>query len=76
VTDKQAIEAAFLLGKQEGIIPALESAHALAYLNVLLPETSSDEIIILNLSGRGDKDMKTYIHYLEEGRERKEMVSG
>jgi tryptophan synthase beta chain len=76
VTDEQAIEAAFLLGKQEGIIPALESAHALAYLDVLLPETLSGEIIILNLSGRGDKDMTTYIRYLEEDRGRKEKVSG
>jgi tryptophan synthase beta chain len=64
VTDDQAIAAAFLLGKLEGIIPALESAHALAYLDQILPETSKDEIIVLNLSGRGDKDMKTYIQFL------------
>jgi tryptophan synthase beta chain len=66
VTDDQAIAAAFLLGKLEGIIPALESAHAFAYLDDLLPETSSDEIVVLNLSGRGDKDMNTYIQFLEQ----------
>jgi tryptophan synthase beta chain len=66
VTDDQAIAAAFLLGKQEGIIPALESAHALAYLDELLADTSSEEIIVLNLSGRGDKDMSTYIRFLEK----------
>jgi tryptophan synthase beta chain len=65
VTDDQAIAAAFLLGKLEGIIPALESAHAFAYLEELLPDTSSDEIIVLNLSGRGDKDMNTYIQFLD-----------
>jgi tryptophan synthase beta chain len=66
VTDDQAIAAAFLLGKQEGIIPALESAHALAYLDEMLTETSREEIIVLNLSGRGDKDMNTYIQFLEQ----------
>jgi tryptophan synthase beta chain len=66
VTDDEAIAAAFFLGKLEGIIPALESAHALAYLEKLLPETSKEELIILNLSGRGDKDMNTYIQFLEK----------
>ncbi len=75
VTDKQAIAAAFLLGKQEGIIPALESAHALAYLDELLPDTSSDQIIVLNLSGRGDKDMNTYIRFLEQKIQPEEKVS-
>jgi tryptophan synthase beta chain len=75
VTDNQAITAAFLLSKLEGIIPALESAHAFAYLDQLLPETSSDEIVVINLSGRGDKDMDTYIHYLKEDNQKSEMVS-
>lgn len=61
VSDEQALAAAFLLAKLEGIIPALESAHALAYLENLMPQTISDEIIIVNLSGRGDKDMAAYI---------------
>jgi tryptophan synthase beta chain len=76
VTDDQAIAAAFLLGKLEGIIPALESAHAFAYLDKLLPETSSDEIVVINLSGRGDKDMSTYIRYLESESQKTEVVSG
>lgn len=76
VTDDQAITAAFLLSKLEGIIPALESAHAFAYLDDLMPETSSDEIVVINLSGRGDKDMSTYIRFLEEKGQRKEKVSG
>ncbi len=59
VTDQQALEAAHLLSRLEGIIPALESAHALAYLETLMPQTAADDIIILNLSGRGDKDIAT-----------------
>lgn len=53
------MEAVKLLSQKEGIIPALETAHAFAWLEKLMPETTSDEIVILNLSGRGDKDMKT-----------------
>lgn len=60
VTDKQALDAAQLLARLEGIIPALESAHAFAYLNHLMPTTSRKDIVIVNLSGRGDKDMITY----------------
>ncbi|MBO6535912.1 MAG: tryptophan synthase subunit beta [Balneolaceae bacterium] len=59
VTDEEAMEAVKLLSQKEGIIPALETAHAFAWLENLMPETSPDEIVILNLSGRGDKDMKT-----------------
>jgi len=75
VTDDQAIEAAFLLGKLEGIIPALESAHAFAYLEILMPETSTGEIVVINLSGRGDKDMDTYIRFLEQDVEKMKKVS-
>jgi tryptophan synthase beta chain len=60
VTDDQALEAAGLLARLEGIIPALESAHALAYLATLMPTTAKGDIVVLNLSGRGDKDMETY----------------
>ncbi len=67
VSDQEALEAAFLLTRLEGIIPALESAHALAYLPSLIPETTSEEIVIVNLSGRGDKDMNTYIQHMEGG---------
>jgi tryptophan synthase beta chain len=59
VTDKEALDAAFKLTQLEGIIPALESAHALALLERL--KFKKDEVVIVNLSGRGDKDMQTYI---------------
>jgi len=64
VTDKEAMDAVKLLSKTEGIIPALETAHAFAWLETLMPETSEDEIVILNLSGRGDKDMGTISEYI------------
>ena len=58
-TDDEALEAFQLCTRTEGIIPALESAHALAYLTALAPELGKDKIILLNLSGRGDKDIFT-----------------
>jgi tryptophan synthase beta chain len=60
VSDSAALEAARLLSRTEGIIPALESAHALAGLIERLPQFKSSDLVILNLSGRGDKDMDTY----------------
>jgi tryptophan synthase beta chain len=60
VSDAAALEAASLLARQEGIIPALESAHAIAGLIERLPQFSKDDLVIVNLSGRGDKDMDTY----------------
>jgi tryptophan synthase beta chain len=68
VTDEQALEAFNLLSHLEGIIPALESAHALAYLKQLIPHTSRDEVIILCLSGRGDKDVQQVIQHMEAKR--------
>jgi tryptophan synthase beta chain len=59
VTDQEAMEAVKLLSQKEGIIPALETAHAFAWLEKLMPNTTKDQIVILNCSGRGDKDMKT-----------------
>lgn len=59
VTDDEALEAFQLLTRMEGIIPALESAHALAYLKHLAPSLPVDAVIALCLSGRGDKDMHT-----------------
>jgi tryptophan synthase beta chain len=59
VTDDEALEAFQLLTRLEGIIPALESAHALAYLKHLAPSLPSEAVIALCLSGRGDKDMHT-----------------
>ncbi len=58
-TDKEAIEAFLELSKLEGIIPAIESSHALAYTMKLAKDLDKDKIIIMNLSGRGDKDVAT-----------------
>lgn len=57
VTDKEALDAFFKLSKTEGIIPALESSHAVAYGMKLAKDLNKDKIIIINLSGRGDKDV-------------------
>ena len=59
IDDQEALEAFHSLTRTEGIIPALESSHALAYASKLAPELDSDQIILVNLSGRGDKDMHT-----------------
>ena len=59
ITDDEAMEGFHALTRQEGIIPALESSHALAYAIKLAPSMRKDQIIIVNLSGRGDKDMQT-----------------
>jgi tryptophan synthase beta chain len=59
VTDQQAMDAVKRVSEKEGIIPAIETAHALAYLENLMPMTQNDEIVVVNFSGRGDKDMKT-----------------
>ncbi len=58
VTDKQALDAFQLLAQKEGILPALESAHAIAYTALLAPKLSRENIAIINLSGRGDKDVE------------------
>jgi tryptophan synthase beta chain len=62
-TDRQAIEALKLLAQVEGIIAALESAHAIAEVVRLAPRLSKNEVIVVNLSGRGDKDMNTVAEY-------------
>ncbi len=59
VTDRDAIDAVKLLSSKEGIIPAIETAHAIAYLDKLMPQTRSDQYVVVNCSGRGDKDMET-----------------
>jgi tryptophan synthase beta chain len=64
VSDEEAVEAAKTLARGEGIIPALESAHALAELINRAPEMKKDEIVIFNLSGRGDKDMDILSRYV------------
>jgi tryptophan synthase beta chain len=64
VPDDAALAAAKLLARMEGIIPALESAHAIAGLVERAPKLSKDDLVIVNLSGRGDKDMDTYSRLL------------
>ena len=64
VSDAAAVDAARTLARQEGIIPALESAHAFAGLIERAPRMSKDDLVIVNLSGRGDKDMDTYSRLL------------
>jgi tryptophan synthase beta chain len=64
IGDDEAIAAAKTLARMEGIIPALESAHALAELIRRAPQMKKDGIVILNVSGRGDKDMETLSRYV------------
>ena len=59
ITDKEALAAFHELTRTEGIMPALESSHALAYAKKLAPQLGKDKIIVINLSGRGDKDIRT-----------------
>ena len=63
ITDEEALQAAFQLCKLEGIIPALESSHALAALEKI--KFKENETIVLNLSGRGDKDLETYMREMK-----------
>ncbi len=64
VTDNEALKAFQSLSKTEGVIPALESAHALAYLPNLIPKTKKEEVVVVCLSGRGDKDTEVVIDKL------------
>lgn len=65
INDKEAVDAFLYLTKTEGIIPAIESSHALAYAMKLAPTLSRDKIIVVTLSGRGDKDVKSIANFLE-----------
>ena len=65
-TDQEALDAFQLCSRLEGIIPALESAHGLAHVMKLAPTMDKDSIIVLNLSGRGDKDIFTVAKHLGE----------
>lgn len=67
ISDQETLEACTLLCQTEGILPALESAHAVAYAAKLAPKLSKDQVIVVNLSGRGDKDVETLAQYLEGG---------
>jgi tryptophan synthase beta chain len=64
VTDQEAIAALQHLCQLEGIIPALETSHAIAYLEMLCPQLTGNPRIIINCSGRGDKDVQTVAKYL------------
>ena len=66
VTDKEALDAFQRLSRVEGIIPAMESSHALAYLDKLMPQTHPDESVVVTLSGRGDKDVQMVAKVLGE----------
>jgi tryptophan synthase beta chain len=63
-TDQEAIDGLKMLTESEGVIPALESAHAIAHVMKLAPTLGRDQILVVNLSGRGDKDMNTVAEYL------------
>ena len=66
VTDKEDLDAFQRLSRIEGIIPALESSHAFAYLEKLMPKTKKDEVVVVTLSGRGDKDVQMVAKALGE----------
>ena len=63
ITDEEAVSAFEYLSRTEGIIPAIESAHAVAYARKLAPEMSKDQIMVVNISGRGDKDVAAIARY-------------
>ena len=65
ITDKEAIDAFQFLTRNEGIVPALESSHAIAFGMKLAKKYNSNESIIINLSGRGDKDMNTILNNID-----------
>jgi tryptophan synthase beta chain len=66
ITDKEALEAFQLFAKTEGILPALETAHAIAQAQKLAPTLGKDQVIVINLSGRGDKDCQEVARLLEQ----------
>ena len=66
VTDDEAVEAFEYLSKIEGVIPAIESAHAVAYAMKLAPQMDKDQIMVINISGRGDKDVAAIARYRGE----------
>ena len=67
ITDDEAVDAFEYLSRMEGIIPAIESSHAVAYARKVAPTMDKDQIMVVNLSGRGDKDVAAIARY--RGRE-------
>ena len=63
ITDAEAVEAFEYLSKIEGVIPAIESAHAVAYAMKYAKELGKDKIMVINISGRGDKDVAAIARY-------------
>jgi tryptophan synthase beta chain len=68
IDDDEALMGFQLLCQKEGIIPALESAHAVAYAAKLAPKMGKDQVMVINLSGRGDKDVNEVMRVMEEKR--------
>lgn len=64
ITDDEAVQAFARLSRYEGIIPAIESSHAVAYLEKLMPTTSKEDLVVVNISGRGDKDTERLLQLL------------
>ena len=62
--DDEAVQAFARLSRYEGIIPAIESSHAVAYLEKLMPTTSKEDLVVVNISGRGDKDTERLLQLL------------
>jgi tryptophan synthase beta chain len=67
ITDEEALEGFKLLSNKEGIIPALETAHAIAHVAKIAPKMNKNEIIVVCLSGRGDKDVNQIVDRMEMG---------
>lgn len=76
ITDDEALEAFHNLCRIEGIIPALETAHAIAYVMKVAPTLPQDHLIVINLSGRGDKDMSTVLAAMDASAENADKVAG
>ena len=66
ITDEEAVQAFEYLARTEGIIPAIESAHAVAYARKLAPMMGSDQLLVVTISGRGDKDCAAIARYRGE----------
>ena len=66
ITDDEAVDAFEYLSRTEGVIPAIVSAHAVAYAMKLAPKMSKDQIIVITVSGRGDKDVAAIARYRGE----------
>ncbi|MDA3845835.1 MAG: tryptophan synthase subunit beta [Vallitaleaceae bacterium] len=69
ITDQEALDGFEMLCKIEGIIPALESSHAIAYAMKVVPTMDKDKVVVINLSGRGDKDTHTVMDYFRTGKQ-------